>query len=112
MRARSFNKRIEIWNTTTVSDGFGGNTVTDVLVTSSWANVNTINGKSSTLTTELGILEASSTIEVKMRKREDLTIDIDTMYVKYRSVKYVIKSNPTNVGFKDNIIQFIATRSD
>ena len=36
MRSRGFNKRIDIYETTTVSDGFGGSTVSDTLVTSSW----------------------------------------------------------------------------
>jgi len=39
MIARQYDKRIKIYGTTTVSDGFGGNTTSEVLIGSFWAEI-------------------------------------------------------------------------
>jgi len=109
MRSRAFNKRIDIYESTDVADGFGGNTVTNVLVTSSWADIKHVNINSN-LSTELGILAASNSISLTMRKRNDITIDLETMFIMYRGEKYAIKSFPANVNFEDNVIKMICSK--
>ncbi len=37
--SRTFNRKIELWETVKVSDGFGGSTVQNNYVTDIWANV-------------------------------------------------------------------------
>ena len=109
MRSRGFNKRISIYETTPVSDGFGGNTVTDALLVTTWANIKTFSINSRN-TTDLGVIDLNNSIIVKTRKRNDLTYNIQTQYIIYRDEKYTIVSYPVNVDFEDNTIQFIATR--
>ena len=111
MRGRAFNKRVEIWQTTSVSDGFGGNINTEALLNTSWAKVETVSTKNrNALNTEFGLLDASNSVIITTRQRNDLTYDLQTMFVKYRGEKYIIKSYPTNKDFKDNTITFIATK--
>ena len=43
MTPRKYTKSIEVWKTTTVADGYGGNVVTTDLDYSIWANVTTKN---------------------------------------------------------------------
>jgi head-tail adaptor len=109
MSSRAFNKRVEIWQTSVVADSYGGNTVSDELIKTSWANLKTLKSNSN-LITDLGLLDASNSIVITVRKRNDLTYDLQTMYIKYRNEKYIIKSYPANVNFEDNIIQFICTK--
>jgi len=106
MRSRAFNKRVEVWETSVESDGFGGNTNTELLINNSWAKMETSSKNKSSLNTEFGLLDASNYIKVTVRQRNDLTIDLQSMYLMYNDEKYIIKSYPENVDFKDNIITF------
>jgi len=109
VRSRKLTKRIEIWQTTPAKDGFGGNTVTDVLVSKSWADVSTFQAgkyRGGNLS-DFGIIEAYRAVLFKVRKRNDLTYDLKSMYIKYRDVKYTIASAPTNVNFNDKEIVFL-----
>ena len=108
MRSRGYNKRVEIYQTTLVPDTFGGNTVSDVLINNSWCNIETL--KNSKLITDLGLIYTDLNLTITLRNRLDIIIDPKTMYFKYRDEKYVIKSNPTNINFKDDMLKFIITR--
>lgn len=110
MRARGFNKVVEIWNIGIVADGFGGNTVQESLLSKSWAKIESVDAKSSSLSTEFGMLDASKSLIITVRKRNDLIYDLQTMFIKYRDEKYVIKSHPTNENFEDSFIRFICTK--
>lgn len=110
MRGRAFNKRVEIWNTSSVSDGFGGNTVTETLAGTSWAKIETSNPNRSDLSGDSGILDAVSSIVITMRKRDDLTIDMQTQFIKYANQKYILNSNPIDVDFKDSFIKIVCTK--
>ena len=113
MRSRAFNKRIEIWDSIVVSDGFSGNTVNDYLVTSTWAKITTFNpGSRNNLTTDFGILNTQNAIVIVLRKRNDITFNTATQFVKYRGNKYTISTDPTNVNFEDSYIQFIGQRQE
>ena len=103
MRARGFNKRVEIWTTTAVPDTFGGNTVIEALTSSSWAKIETVKPNRGDLNTDSGVI-------VTLRKRNDLTYSISTMFIKYRSEKYIINSFPTNIDFEDSTIKLMCTK--
>ena len=86
MRSRKLSKRIEIWQTSNVSDGFGGNTVAETLIASSWAEIITLNNTNRS--TDIGITSATNTIKIKLRKRKDITYNSINQYIKYRGFKY------------------------
>lgn len=108
--ARNFNKVIEFWQTTNTSDGFGGNTVSDVLITSSFANVMTLGNKSGYNSDNFGVIDKSNAIVIQLRKRNDITYNALNQFIKYRGVKYIVKNEPTNIDFNDSYIQIIAVK--
>ena len=110
MRSRKLSKRIEIWQTSNVSDGFGGNTVAETLIASSWAEIITLNNTNRS--TDIGITSATNTIKVRLRKRNDLTYNSINQYLKYRGFKYIIQNQPFNVGFKDEVIEILAVKEE
>tara|TARA_R110002072_G_scaffold5165_2_gene34339 strand:- start:2199 stop:2603 length:405 start_codon:yes stop_codon:yes gene_type:complete len=110
MRSRKLSKRIEIWQTSNVSDGFGGNTVAETLIASSWAEIITLNNTNRS--TDIGITSATNTIKVRLRKRNDITYNSVNQYLKYRGFKYIIQNQPFNVGFKDEVIEILAVKEE
>jgi len=111
MRSRQLRKKIEVWQTASVSDGFGGNTVSEIFISSQWAYITTLRqGKNDLekLITTLGIVDPSRTILVTVRKNV-VDYDIETMFIKYRGNKYTITVAPVNVDFDDAMIIFAAT---
>lgn len=113
MRARQYNKQIEVWQTTHVSDGFGGNGVTSALLTKSWCKITTPNNNHGIYrTTNVGVTDTSNTLVVTLRKRNDITYNSLNQYFLYRGVKYVISSEPINVGFEDRDIQIVITKEN
>ena len=110
MRSRKLSKRIEIWQTSNVSDGFGGNTVAETLIASSWAEIITLNNTNRS--TDIGITSATNTIKVRLRKRNDITYNSINQYLKYRGFKYIIQNQPFNVGFRDDVIEILAVKEE
>ena len=108
MRARKYNKQIEFWQTTKVSDGFSGNVVTTELVAKSFCkiitNTNIYNDK------QFGLSETTNRIVIQLRKRNDITYNSKNQFVKYRGDNYIISSEPVNVGFEDREIQITLTK--
>ena len=74
MRARSLDKKIEIRSNSPVSDGFGGNTVSDTLIASSWAKVETSKTSSSNLN-EIGLNDLAFNLKITLRKRNDIAYE-------------------------------------
>jgi len=110
MRSRKLSKRIEIWQTSNVSDGFGGNTVDETFIASSWAEIITLNNTNRS--TDIGITSTTNTIKVRLRKRKDLTYNSINQYLKYRGFKYIIQNQPFNVGFRDDVIEILAVKEE
>ena len=108
MRARKYNKKVEVWQTTSVDDGYGGNGVTTSLLTTSWCNLITEN--KSKIGNDEGEYTTYETIIIQLRKRNDVTYTSDNQFFKYRGFIYRIKSNPVNVGFDDREIQITLER--
>lgn len=107
MRSRALNKRIEIRGTEKISDGFGGYTVNDILISNSWAKINSVQAGKSNNLSDFGLIDVNNSIFVTLRKRNDLTYNAETMYFNYRGKKYTIATAPTNVNFDDRLITFI-----
>ena len=113
MRARGFSKRIEIWQTFEQDDGYGGHTLIDAQITTTWAKVNTFGNKSSKYSSKLsdfGISDTQTAITVQVRKRSDFDYNSLNQFIMYNGVKYTIATFPTDNNFNHSIIEFIAVR--
>ena len=111
-RGRTYTKRIQIWQNTSQTDGFGGNVVgNDTLIAESWAEVKTVsnNSRYTSRLTDLGITDPQNAIIVKFRSRNDITYNAINQYLVYRNEKYTIQ-NLTNIDLLDNDIEIIAVR--
>ena len=108
MRARKYTKKIQVWQTTKVSDGFGGNGVTNELITSTWCEIITLDKLYRN--TDFGVTDTANTIVIRLRKRNDLTYNSLNQFFKYRGEKYLLQGTPINVGFEDREIQITLTR--
>ena len=89
MIARKYNRAIGIWKTTTVSDGYGGNTVTAALVYSVWANVNT---KRAYRQNENGQNDNFVQTVFTIRNRYDIDLSVKDNFIKYNGLVYNIDS--------------------
>lgn len=109
--SRRLSKIFELWQTTNVSDGFGGNLVEDTLITSSWGEIKSINSNSKYRKTEFGVTSANNVIVIKTRKRNDLTYNITNQFIKYLGIKYIISNQPNEIDYDNMYIEIIATKA-
>ena len=111
-RSRNLRKRIEIWETSKVSDGFGGYTIKTIQLTQTWADIRTlpISNKYGNSPEAVGIFDPGTAIIIKVRKRKDLLFNAINQYIVYNGSQYNIETNPTNPDFNNNYIQFIASK--
>ena len=105
MRSRALNKRIDIYETTPTSDGFGGSTSSVALKATVWASLETLKASRNYL--DLGLDFTRLNIKVTTRERSDFDYNSSGMYFKYRGKQYTIKSYPINANFEDAFISFI-----
>lgn len=112
MRARFYSKVVEFWQTLNVADGYGGYTVTEMLITKAWCNIKTASNNSRYVSrlTELGITDPVNAIIINLRHRIDVDYNAINQFIKYRGVKYIIQTAPTNINFENAEIELIATR--
>ena len=89
MIARKYTKAIGIWKTTTVQDGYGGNTVTTALVYSVWANVST---KRAYRQNENGQNDNFVQTVFTIRNRYDIDLSVKDNFIKYNGLIYNIDS--------------------
>ena len=89
MLSRKYTKAIEIWKTTTVSDGYGGNTVATALVYSVWANVET---KKAYRQNENGQNDNFVQTVFTIRNRYDIDLSVKDNFIKYNGLTYNIDS--------------------
>ena len=110
MNSRDLTKRIAIYSTEPVSDGFGGFLTGNTLVSNSWAKIESVSpGKAKSLK-EFGIDDPQNTIQITVRKRKDLVYSLEYHYLTYRGQEYKIVSTPTNTNFEDRFITFMAAK--
>ena len=106
--------KIEVWQNTSVNDGFGGNTTTEEKITESWAIVETmgVNSRYSNIASSEGVESASNGIVVTVRKRRDIVYNKVNQFIKFKGVSYQIQTNPVNIDFNNDYIVFVAVRDE
>ena len=100
MISRQYTRKIAIYKTTNVSDGYGGNTVSDVLIGSFWAEVKQ---NSAFKDNAIGKSLIKNNYSFKIRANSTLTPDIDNLSIIYRSEKYVVN----DIRYDDELFRFI-----
>lgn len=110
MSARRFRKRIEVWQTLEVADGYGGFTVSEQLITTTWADLKTIDSKKQN--TDFGVNTNQLAVMCTVRKRNDFYYNTLNQFIKYAGNKYTIISFPENKNFDNSFITFIAVKED
>ncbi len=87
--SRKYTKIIEIWKTSPVPDGFGGNVITDEMDFKVWANATT---KNSFRTNEEGQNDNFVQTVFTIRNRATMDISIKDNFIKYNGLIYNIDS--------------------
>lgn len=87
MIARQYTRKIQIYKTASVADGYGGNTIADVLIGSYWAEVKQ---NSAFKDTQIGQSDIKNNWSFKIRANANITTDIDNLSILYKSKKYVV----------------------
>jgi len=100
MISRQYTRKIAIYKTNNVSDGYGGNTVTDVLIGSYWAEVKQ---NSSFKDNSIGKSDIENNYSFKIRANDNLTLDIDNLSIVYRGNKYVVN----DIRYDDELFRFV-----
>lgn len=108
MLSRNYTKLIEIWKTTTVPDGFSGNTVTSAVDFSVWANVT---AKNATRLNENGQNDNFVQTVFTIRNRATLDISIKENFIKYNGLNYNIEAI-LNKDLDNIDIQLTATQRE
>ena len=110
-RARGFNKRIQLWQTESVSDGFGGNTVIESKIAEFWAKLDTLQNKRFTSRND-GTIDFANSVQVTMRSNPLLSLNYKVNYIVYRGARYELTENPVNKNFEDNSVSFIMVKQN
>jgi len=100
MIARQYSRKIAIYKTTNVSDGYGGSTVSDVLIGLFWAEVMQ---NSAFKDNNIGKSLIKDNYSFKIRANANLSIDVDNLSIVYRSRKYVVN----DIRYEDELFRFI-----
>ena len=106
MKARKFNKQIEVYTISAQSDGFGGNTNTSILLKKVWCNLKTIKGSS--VANIEGLDFTQNNLQITVRENPNINYNSEGLLLKYRGAEYTITSFPQNTNFTDAYITFIA----
>ena len=106
-RAREYTKKISIYSSGTVSDGFGGNTITNYKLLDTFAKLETLD-KFKYRNIDFGDIDMANSLVVTIRKRSDFQLDYKNMYFEYRGQRYTISDRSFNKNFYDDYIQFLA----
>lgn len=94
---RQYNRKINIWRKDFVTDEFGGNVETNVLVKSIWAKITTNAGNKFV---NFGIQDFKNPVIFAVRGRKNDIVYDENYHIEYKGVKYFIKGMQ-NVGIED-----------
>ncbi|SMC45765.1 phage head completion protein [Pedobacter africanus] len=111
MKAREYNKRIEVWETTErVSDGFGGYIAgSPQLISRSWAKLVTEGlGRKAY---SFGIIEFKDPLLFLVRGRNDLPYNGRNLFLVYKGDKYIIQGI-RNENLRDVDTEIFCTKDD
>lgn len=96
MLARQYNRKINIYRKYFVTDEYGGNIETNVLIKSIWAKITTNAGNKFV---NFGIQDFKNPVIFAVRGRKnEITYD-ENYHIEYKGVKYFIK------GMQDNYLE-------
>lgn len=109
MRSRALNKKINVWNRTQTSDGFGGFTMQSVFIANSWAKIETAKTTARDLN-NIGIENESINLMITVRYREDLQYTGINQFITYRGVSYAFTLAPNEVNLNNTFVKLVATR--
>ena len=99
MISRQYDKKIQIYQTTSTSDGFGGTIPVDVLIGSFWSEVKQ---NSAFRDTQVGASDIKNNYSFKIRSSAKITSNnIDNLFIMYRSKKYVVN----DIRFNDELFR-------
>jgi SPP1 family predicted phage head-tail adaptor len=87
MISRQYNRKIKIYRTVTTDDGFGGNTITQVLIGTFWAE---IKQNSAFRDTAIGMSNIKDNWSFNIRSNPTVTADMDNLTIEYKGVKRVV----------------------
>ena len=100
MLARQYSRKIAIYKTATVPDGYGGNTVNDVLIGSYWAEVKQ---NSAFKDNSIGKADVKNNYSFKIRASLKLDMDINNLSIIYNGLKYVVN----DIRYEDELFRFL-----
>jgi hypothetical protein len=107
IKARELTKMVEIWVSAIAPDGFGGNLVTNTLLTTRWCKIEDLGSNS--YQTEAGITDFTDSQKFTFRYDSSLIINPKTHTFKYGGLEYSILDVKTN-GFK-HVMQICIARN-
>jgi SPP1 family predicted phage head-tail adaptor len=88
MLSREYNRKIAIYVKTFVSDGFGGQIASDVLVKSVWSKIQTNAGSKFI---NFGLSDFKNPAIFSVRGRKNKIVYTEKHFVKYKGQEYYIK---------------------
>ena len=104
MRARKYNKKIAVYQSVPLSDGYGGNSCSSfTLLFSSWCQIKTLDTLSKE--SDVGEIVDESKLVLHLRKNSNIDYTTKGLFFKYRGIDYVVQGTPINIGFEDREIQ-------
>ena len=93
---RAYNRKINIYRKEFVTDEYGGNVETNVLVKSIWAKITTNAGNKFV---NYGIQDFKNPVIFAVRGRKNEITYNENYHIEYKGVKYFIK------GIQDNMLE-------
>ena len=100
MIARQYSRKIQIYTTGSILDGYGGLLVEDVLIGSFWAEVKQ---NSSYKDNANGVSDIKGSYSFKIRANANITPDMSDLSIVYKFKKYVVN----DIRYDDELFRFI-----
>lgn len=102
MMSRQYTRKIKIYNTIAVADGYGGNIAQDVLIGSYWAEVKQ---NSAFKDNSIGKADIKNNYSFKIRSNSNITAEtsINNLSIEYIGLKYVVN----DIRYDDELFRFI-----
>jgi len=105
---RKYTKIIEVWKTTNVADGYGGQTVSTALDYTMWADVT---AKQSSRLNENGQNDNFVQTKFIVRNRVNIDLSIKDNFIKYNGLTYNIDSL-LNIDLDSIDLEILATQRE
>lgn len=100
MISRQYNRRVEIFKTTTTPDGYGGNIATTVSIGSFWAEVKQ---NSAFRDNNIGKSDIKNNWAFNIRANPVLLTDLDNLSIVYRGKTYIVN----DIRYNDELFREI-----